>query len=181
MPHSAAGSGPGGGGVGAGRRPTARLVDKTERNWRRLILAFSGNGTRGTADRSGVEGSLDFGACGGCRLRGKPGPRRDHESHRFDKEWGVRLIRLRRTDRLKIIELVGGDFRPGMRRRNVRKKLSPSSTGYHADGPASNIRKALSSFDKEWGVRLKARLTENRRTLWRGLRPRDEEAEHSKN
>ena len=33
----------GGGGVGAGRQPTARAVDKTERNWRRLIFAFSGN------------------------------------------------------------------------------------------------------------------------------------------
>ena len=38
-----------------------------------------------------VEGSLHFGACAGCRLRGKPGLRGDHEAHRFDREWGVRL------------------------------------------------------------------------------------------
>ena len=30
-----------------------RVVDKTERNWRRLIFAFSGHRTRRIADRSG--------------------------------------------------------------------------------------------------------------------------------
>ena len=30
-------------GGGVGRQPTARTVDKTERNWRRLIFSFSGN------------------------------------------------------------------------------------------------------------------------------------------
>ena len=79
-----------GGGVGAGRQPTAcgredgtGLAETDLRVFRQ----------RNAKDfRSfGVEGSLHFGALAGCRLRGKPGPRGDSESHRFEKIWGVRL------------------------------------------------------------------------------------------
>ena len=45
------GHGWGGGGVGAGRQPTARSVDKTERNWQRRIFAFSGDGPRTSPTR----------------------------------------------------------------------------------------------------------------------------------
>ena len=80
----------GGGGVGAGRQPTAygrqdgtELAETDLRVFRQLNAK--------DCRSFWVEGSLHFGACAGCRLRGKPGPRGDHEAHRFDKEWGVRL------------------------------------------------------------------------------------------
>ena len=93
VPHSAAQCRmfwAGGGVVGAGRQPTAcGRQDGTELAETDLRIFRQRNAT--DCRSFWVEGSLQFGALAGCRLRGKPGVRGDSESHRFDKVWGVRL------------------------------------------------------------------------------------------